>query len=152
MTMQGLRHSNPLLSGRGAEDLEAITSRRRGRTFAPGEMLRLEGHVAGAALLVRRGRVATDVRRLTSGEHRVETIPNLDVGAGIAAPYRWSFDARAFDDVGVLAIEGTGLRTRALADAAFDVAISSRVATRLPHQLEDQRQGPVLQGATNDVR
>lgn len=132
MTMQGLRHSNPLLSGRGAEDLEAITSRTRGRTFAPGEMLRLEGHVAGAALLVRRGRVATDVRRFTGAEYRAATIPYLDVG--------------------VLAIEGTGLRTRALTDAAFGVAIASRVTTRLPHQLEDQRQGSVLQGATNDGR
>lgn len=162
MTMQELLHSNPLLSGLRAEDIEVVTSWTCVRAFAPGEMLFLAGHVADAALLVRRGRVAIDVHRPAVAARRVETVETVEtietLGVGavigwnwIVAPYRWTFDARALDDVEVIAIEGTGLRTKALADAAFGVAILSRVAALVLHQLEDQRRRlPIIQGARCD--
>jgi CRP-like cAMP-binding protein len=141
MTMEELLHSHRLLSGLRPEDIDIITWCSRNRAFAPGEMLFREGQVADTLYLVHRGNVSVDVHQPGQGTVVIETIgTGAVVGwSWIVAPYRWTFDARAIDEVGVIAIDSVCLRTKAIADPAFGVALLSRVATEILDRLQSTR-------------
>ena len=140
-TMEELVSSYRLLSGLRPEDIDVIASCSRNRVFASGEMLFREGQVADTLYLVRRGNVSVDVHQPGQGAVVIETM-----GAGavvgwswIVAPYRWTFDARAIDEVGVIAVDGTCLRTKAIADPVFGVALLSRVSAEILDRLQSTR-------------
>jgi CRP-like cAMP-binding protein len=139
--MEELLLSHRLIAGLRPEDIDVIASCSRNRAFAPGEMLFREGQAADTLYLVRRGNVSVDVHQPGRGTVVIETM-----GAGavvgwswIVAPYRWTFDARAIDEVGVIAIDATCLRTKVLADPTFGVALLSRVSAEILGRLQSTR-------------
>jgi CRP-like cAMP-binding protein len=113
----------------------------RNVAFDPGELLLREGEPAATLYLLRRGRVGIEVHAADRGTVIVET-----VGAGgvvgwswMVPPYRWSFDARALEPVGALALDGVCLRGKADADPAFGYALVQRIASMLLDRLQGTR-------------
>jgi CRP-like cAMP-binding protein len=147
--------SHHLLAGLAHEDVDVVSSGARDRVFAPGQVILLEGHVAGTLHLVRRGNVALAVRQARGESVTVEVLTTGAVlgGEWIVAPYRWNCDAHAIDEVETVAIDATSLRTKALADTLFGVALLSRVALGVLRQLEDTRRRlpPVPEVGRDDV-
>ena len=71
----------------------------------------------------------------------IETVaPGSAVGwSWLVPPYRWTFDARALEPVGALAIDGACLRTKCRDDPALGFALSSRVTQELLERLQATR-------------
>jgi len=57
----------------------------------------------------------------------------------LVPPYRWTFDARAMDDVGCIAIDGACLRVKALTDPSLGFALLSKVSVTLLERLQATR-------------
>ncbi len=67
-------------------------------------------------------------------------VPGGTVGwSWLFPPYRWQFDARAIDSVGVVAVDATCLRAKADADDAFGHQLVTRMAGVLLERLQATR-------------
>ncbi len=133
--------SHPLLAGLPGNAVAEVAGCARNVAYAPGELLLAEGDVADTLFLVRRGRVAIEIHAPGRGPIVVETVgPGGTVGwSWLFPPYRWQFDARAVDSVGVVAVDGTCLRAKADADDALGHQLVTRVAAVLLERLQATR-------------
>ena len=110
-------------------------------TFDVGQMLCVEGKSADTFYLLRRGHVSIEVHQAGHGPIVIETVaPGNVVGwSWMVPPYRWTFDARALEPVGALAIDGACLRAKSLEDPALGFALLSRVSQELLGRLQATR-------------
>jgi CRP/FNR family cyclic AMP-dependent transcriptional regulator len=133
--------SHPLLAGLPGDAVTQVAGCARNVAYAPGELLLAEGDVADTLFLVRRGRIAIEIHAPDRGAIVVETVgPGGTVGwSWLFPPYRWQFDARAIDPVGVVAVDGACLRAKADADDAFGHQLVTRVAAVLLERLQATR-------------
>jgi CRP-like cAMP-binding protein len=85
--------------------------------------------------------VSIEVHQAGRGPIVIETVgPGDAVGwSWLVAPYRWTFDARALQPVGALAIDGACLRAKSLEDPALGFALLSRVTQELLERLQATR-------------
>ena len=133
--------SHPLLAGLPGDATATVAACARNVAVAPGELLLAEGQPADTLYLVRRGQVAIEVHTPAGGAVVIETL-----GSGAAVgwswlfpPYRWHFDARALDPVGVVAVDAVCLRGKADADPALGYELMQRVAAVLLDRLQMTR-------------
>ncbi|MGC1419467.1 MAG: cyclic nucleotide-binding domain-containing protein [Acidimicrobiales bacterium] len=140
-TMRELVASHPFLSGLEEGTLELIAGCSTNVVFAPDELLCAEGASADTFYLLRRGRVSIDVHAPGRGIVVIETAGPGDVvgWSWLVPPYRWTFDARAMDPIGCIAIDGACLRAKALADPSLGFALLSRVSVTLLARLQATR-------------
>jgi CRP/FNR family transcriptional regulator, cyclic AMP receptor protein len=132
---------HPLFRDLPGDAVGPVAGCARNVAFAPGELLLVEGEPADTLYLVRRGRVAIEVRSPTQGSIVIETVgPGSVVGwSWLVPPYRWHFDARAQTDAGAIAVDGACLRAKAEADPELGYALMKRVATVLLERLQMTR-------------
>jgi CRP-like cAMP-binding protein len=137
----GIVAAHPLLAGLPGDAVAEVAGCARNVAYAPGALLLAEGDVADTLFLVRRGRVAIEIHAPDRGAIVVETVgPGGTVGwSWLFPPYRWQFDARAIDSVGVVAVDGACLRAKAGADDAFGHQLVTRVAAVLLERLQATR-------------
>jgi CRP-like cAMP-binding protein len=140
-TIGELVASHPFMAGLSADDLALVVGCARNTVFQPGDLLCVEGASADTFYLIRRGRVSIDVHAPGRGSIVIETVGPGDVvgWSWLVPPYRWTFDARARDPVGAIAIDGACLRNKAGADPALGFALLSRVSTELLARLQATR-------------
>jgi CRP/FNR family cyclic AMP-dependent transcriptional regulator len=133
--------AHPLFAGLADGDVELVAGCAHNVVFKPGDLLFAEGGDADTFYLIRRGQVSIDVHAPGRGPVVIETRGPGDVvgWSWLVPPYRWTFDARAHDAVGAIAIDGACLRAKAQADPAFGYALLSRVSTELLAQLQATR-------------
>jgi CRP-like cAMP-binding protein len=139
--MEHLIATHPLFAGLPAEVAATAAGCARNEAFDAGRLLVAEGDEATTLYLVRRGRVAVEAHSADRGTLVVETVgPGRVVGwSWMVPPYVWSFDARALEPVGAVAIDATCLRAKAAADPAFGYALSTRIAQLLLERLQATR-------------
>ncbi len=139
--MADLLGAHPFFAGLSGEALSLAAGCARNVALPVGTLLMSEGRVADTFYVVRRGRVSIDVHAPGRGAEVIETVgPGSVVGwSWLVPPYRWTFDARAIDDVGAIAIDGACLRAKALADPDFGFALLSRVSAVLLERLQATR-------------
>jgi CRP-like cAMP-binding protein len=132
---------HPLLAGLPDDALAEVVRCARDVTYAPGQLLLTEGDVADTLFLVHHGRVAIEIHAADRGAIVVETVgPGGTVGwSWLFPPYRWQFDARAVDSVGVVAVDATCLRAKADADDGFGHQLVTRMAGVLLERLQATR-------------
>ncbi len=111
--------------------------------FAEGERLFRQGESADRFYVIRRGRVALEVRGPGDGP-RAAVIDTADaddvVGwAWLVPPYRWAFDARAVAPTSVIAFDAVCLRAKCANDPAVGYALMQRVATSLYGRMQEAR-------------
>lgn len=140
-TMNELLGSHRLFSGLATGQIDFVVGCAHNVAFAPGEYLFHEGDSADTMFLVRRGHVSIDVHQPGHGPITIETVSDGDtVGwSWIVAPYRWTFDARALDAVGAIALDAACLRDKAQRDSSFGVELLTRVSTELLRRLQATR-------------
>lgn len=133
--------AHPFFAGLSGEALALAAGCARNVAVPAGSLLVAEGGEADTFFVVRRGRVSIDVHAPGRGAEVIETVgPGSVVGwSWLVPPYRWTFDARALEDVGAIAIDGACLRAKALADPEFGFALLSRVAAELLARLQATR-------------
>jgi CRP/FNR family transcriptional regulator, cyclic AMP receptor protein len=105
-----------------------------------GRMLFREGEPADRFYVVRRGRVAIEVRSPT-GPIVIDTADEGDVvgWSWLVPPYRWVFDARAVLPTGAVAFDAVCLRGKCDADPALGFALMQRVARVMYERLQAAR-------------
>jgi len=140
-SMEQLLTRHQLLRGLAPEAVALIVGCAQNVVFDPGQFLLREGESADVFYLIRRGHVAIEVHSPGQRPVVIETRgPESVVGwSWFVPPYRWTFDARAIEGVGAIAIDGACLRGKATSDPAFGFALLTRVATALLAQLQATR-------------
>lgn len=133
--------NHPLLSGLPGDTAELVAGCARNAAFEPGELLLAEGQPADTLYLIRRGRVALEVQSPARGAMVLDTlVPGQILGwSWLFPPYRWSFDARALDPVGVVSVDATCLRAKAEADPAFGYELMKRLGAVMLERLQAAR-------------
>lgn len=144
MAIEGLdkivgRHA--LFAGLGAEFLELVAGCARNVRFKPGEYLYHEGEESNEIFLIREGNVAMELG--APGHDRMTFLtagPDDVVGlAWLVPPYRWTYDARAQDDVRAISLDATCLRNKCDADPALGYEVMKRFMPTIVQRLHDTR-------------
>ena len=132
---------HPFMTSMNEESIELVSGCARNAVFAPGSLLCAEGGDADTFYLFRRGQVSISVHIPGRGSVVIETVGAGDVvgWSWLVPPYRWTFDARAMDDVGCIAIDGACLRVKALTDPSLGFALLSKVSVTLLERLQATR-------------
>lgn len=132
--------NHPLLSGLPGDLVELLSGCAQNMSFGVGELLLSEGAAADKLYLLRRGRVALEAR--APGRAMIIDIlsPGQAVGwSWLFPPYRWSFDARAMDPVGVISVDATCLRNKAEEDPVFGYELMKRFSAIILQRLQSTR-------------
>lgn len=133
--------AHPFAAGLSDEHRALVAGCAHNVALDVGTMLCAEGESADTFYLLRRGHVSIEVHQAGRGPIVIETVgPGDAVGwSWLVAPYRWTFDARATQPVGALAIDGACLRAKSLEDSALGFALLSRVSQELLERLQSTR-------------
>ena len=139
--MTQLLEAYPLMNGLSGDAISLMEGCAQNVAFERGALLFAEGASADTFYLIRRGHAAIEVHEPGRGALVIETLgPGEVVGwSWLIAPYRWTFDARAQDPLGAIAIDGACLRAKALEDPAFGYALLQRVAGQILGRLQATR-------------
>ncbi len=140
-TIEELVGAHPFVAGLNHEHRQLVAGCARLVAVDAGSMLCVEGGLADTFYLVRRGHVSIEVHQAGHGPIVIETVgPGAVVGwSWLVPPYLWTFDARATEPVGALAIDGACLRAKSLADPSLGFALLSRVSQELLGRLQATR-------------
>ncbi|HEY5109062.1 MAG TPA: cyclic nucleotide-binding domain-containing protein [Acidimicrobiales bacterium] len=140
-SMEDLIAGQPLFSGLPGDVAATAAGCARNVTFGTGRLLLAEGDEATTLLLLRRGRVAIEVHGGDRKTMVVETVgPGQVVGwSWMVPPHTWSFDARALEPVGAIAVDAACLRAKAEADPAFGYELLGRISQALLQRLQATR-------------
>ncbi len=139
--MAELVAAQPLFAGLPSGAAELVAGCGRNVAVDRDRLLLAEGDDATTFYLIRRGLVAVEVHGPDRGSLVVDTAgPGQVVGwSWLVPPYRWTFDARAVEPVGAIAIDGACLRAKADEDPAFGYALLQRISTMLLDRLQSTR-------------
>jgi len=132
---------HPLLAGLPGDVAALVAGCARNVAIGAGDLLLSEGDEADTLYMLRRGRVALEVRRPGHGALVIETLgPGQVVGwSWLFPPYSWQFDARATEPVGALSVDAACLRAKAEADPAFGYELMKRLASVILDRLQAAR-------------
>ncbi len=140
-TLPELIAAHPLFAGLPGDVAELVAGCARTVAFGPGRLIFSEGERAETLYLLRRGRVALEVRRPGKAPLMVET---LSAGAllgwsWLLPPYRWHLDARALGTVLAVAIDADCLRAKADKDPEFGYRLLQRMSAVIVDRLQATR-------------
>ena len=140
-TLDQIVGGSPVFDGLDAEHLELIAGCGHIEAVQAGDRLFREGDPAETFYLVRRGRIALTTHVPGRGDVVIETLePGEVVGwSWLFEPYRWHFDARAVENVGVVAFDGACLRGKCDADPALGYELMRRFAQVMIDRLQHTR-------------
>jgi len=140
-SLQPILSEHPFLRGLDQKHLEFLTGCASNVRFAEQEFLFREGEEAGAAYLIRAGRVALEIEVPGRGPTQIETVDEGQVLGfrWLFPPYRWQFDARAVEPVRAIALDGKCLRQKCEADHDFGYELVKRFLLQVYQRLEKTR-------------
>ncbi len=113
-TLEGILKEHPFFGGLAPEFLETLTGCAANVRFKAGARIFTEGEEANHFYLIRAGKIAIEV---FAPGRRPLTIQTIEAGevmgwSWLFPPHRWNFDARALDDIRVIALDGKCLRNK----------------------------------------
>ena len=137
---------HPFFSGLPKRYVNVLGGCGENVVFKAGSLIAAEGSSADYFFVLRSGRVALELQRPPQRTVRIQTLDTGDVlgWSWLFPPYRWSFDARAVQDVRAIQLDGRCLRKHCDEDPAMGYALMQRFsrlmmqrveATRLHHEL-----------------
>jgi CRP-like cAMP-binding protein len=103
---------HPFLRGFAPELVDIIAGLASQQSFAAGDTVIREGHVADRFHLVTDGAVAVGAEQGNGGKRVLEVLREGDVlgWSWLIEPYVWTFEGRALSPVRTIAIDAQGLR------------------------------------------
>jgi CRP/FNR family transcriptional regulator, cyclic AMP receptor protein len=119
--MKGLEQilgEHPFFAGFAPEHGALVAGCARNHRFDAGDYLFREGEPADEFFLIRRGRVALEIVAPGRTPIVFSTLGEGEIvgAAWLVPPYRWTFDARAVEQVRAIGIDAACLRTKCEAD------------------------------------
>lgn len=140
-SLERLLADHPFFAGLGPEHLAVLVGCAQNVRFEPGEFLCREGEPADYFYLIRHGRVTLDLFVPQRGPVRLQTLdPGEVVGwSWLVEPFTWHFDARAFEPVVAVSLDGTCLRTKCDDDPRLGYELFKRFADVMQQRLHSAR-------------
>jgi len=140
-TMEDLLGGHPFFAGLGADAMELIAGCASNVHFAEGEYVFSQGEDASRFYLIRRGKVALEIRSPEKGPLVIETIDEGEVlgWSWLVAPHRYFFDARTVTPVSATALDGACLRGKSEADPELGYQLLKRVTAEMYKRLQAAR-------------
>ena len=139
--MEKIVREQSFFAGLGQATIDLVAGCTRNTHFAAGTMLFREGDLADEFFLVRHGRVALEMSAPGRGAITFETVSAGGIVglSWLIPPYRWSFDARAVDEVRAIGIDARCLRRKCEADHDFGYTMMMRFVPVLVDRLQASR-------------
>jgi CRP/FNR family cyclic AMP-dependent transcriptional regulator len=140
-TLEDLIAAAPLFDGLSDAHLTLIAGCGANERFAAGAELFREGGRADRFFLIREGSVALELDAPGRGTLVIETLQAGEVvgWSWLFEPYRWQFDARAREPIGVVAFDGACLRGKCEADHELGYQLMRRFAGSITERLQATR-------------
>ena len=131
---------HPFFDGMPESYCELVCGCAKNVRFTAGQYLFHEGEPADWFYLIRHGRVALEI----SAPGRVVTIQTVPQGeivgvSWLIPPWRWTYDARALDDIRAIAINAACLRQKCDADHDLGYDMMKRFMPVLIQRLQATR-------------
>lgn len=132
---------HPFFAGLPRDTLELIAGCGHNVQFAEDSRIISENEPADIFYVLRRGKVAIEVDTPRRGSLVIETIgPGDLLGVSwLLPPYRWTFDARAVEPTGAIAIDAACLRGKCDDDPVLGYEMFKRFAGLVRDRLQATR-------------
>lgn len=139
-TIEQYLPEHPFFAGLTPEAIALAAGCATNVHIRPGQFLFHEGEPADTFYVIRRGRVAIEMRTPT-GEVVLDTAHDGDVvgWSWLVPPYRWTFDARATEDSSAIAFDGACLRGKCETDPGLGYPLLQRVVGVMSARLHSAR-------------
>jgi CRP/FNR family transcriptional regulator, cyclic AMP receptor protein len=133
--------AHPLFAGLGDDFLTLVTGCARNVRVKAGAYIFHEGDPADQLYLIRQGLVAMEIGAPGHGRMTFQTTGRGGlVGLSwLVPPYRWTYDARAVEDVRALSFDAVCLRDKCDANPALGYAVMQRFMPVLVERLHNTR-------------
>ena len=144
MSIKGLADivaEHTLFAGLGDDFLNLVSGCARNVRFSAGEYLISAGDDAAEIFLIREGNVGLEISAPGHGRMTFQsTGPNEVIGLSwLVPPYRWTYDARAREDVRAISLDASCLRNKCDADPALGYEVMKRFMPTLVERLHNTR-------------
>ena len=142
--MEGLERivrEHPFFAGLDDNFLALVCGCAKNVVFQAGQHLFHEGEPADQFYLLRHGRVGLEISAPGRGAVSFQTLVAGEI-VGVSwlfPPYRWTYDARATEQVRAIGIDATCLRRKCDTDPAFGYAMMMRFVPVLVDRLQATR-------------
>ena len=141
---QGLEQivsEHPFLADLAAEHCHLVTGCAKNVRFEAGSYILREGEPADEFYLIREGRVALEIHAPGKREIIFQTVgPGEIIGVSwLVPPYRWSYDARAIDQVRAISLDARCLRRKCDTDHDLGYEMMTRFVPILVQRLQATR-------------
>jgi CRP-like cAMP-binding protein len=132
---------HPLLRGCQQKYIQLLVGCASNVRFSAGETILRQGEEANLLYLIRQGKVALEIPDSGRGPIIVQTLGEGDVlgWSWAIAPYRWHFNARAFELTRAVALDGKCLRDKCELDHDLGYEVMRRVTHVMEHRLQATR-------------
>ena len=139
-SLERIISEHPFFDGMPESYCELVCGCAKNVRFSAGQYLFHEGEPADWFYLIRHGRVALEI----SAPGRVVTIQTVPQGeivgvSWLIPPWRWTYDARALDDIRAIAINAACLRQKCDADHDLGYDMMKRFMPVLIQRLQATR-------------
>ncbi len=140
-TLERILTEHPFLSGLETRHIKLIVGCASNVVFQPGEFLFHEGEEADSFYIIRHGKVLVETFIPEKGPIAIQSREAGEVTgwSWLVPPYRWHFDARAFELTRAIALDGKCLRQKCEEDHDLGYEIMKRFATMIAQRLEATR-------------
>jgi CRP-like cAMP-binding protein len=132
---------HPFFKGLAPEHLKLLVGCSTNVIFEADQFLFREGEDANTFYVIRSGRVQVETFSPKHGPITIQTAGEGDVlgWSWLVPPYHWRFDAKATDQVRVIAIDGKCLREKCEDDHNLGYELMRRFALIIAERLEATR-------------
>jgi CRP-like cAMP-binding protein len=139
--MESIVREHPFFAGLGEDVLQLVAGCTRNVVFEKGAYIFHEGDPADEFYLVRHGNAALETVMPGRGAVVFQTVTEGGIIglSWLIPPYRWTYDARAREQVRAIGIDATCLRRKCDTDAAFGYAMMMRFVPVLVDRLQATR-------------
>lgn len=140
-SMSQLLHEHPFFRGMDSEHLDFIGGCGENHIYNAGEYIARENAPADHFFLIRDGQVAVECYVPNYGALCLQTLQSGDIfgWSWLFAPYLWTFDARAVDEVHAIRLDGKCLREKCETDSKMGYELMKRFSHILTERLRATR-------------
>lgn len=140
-SLERILTEHPFIKDLEPEHIKLIVGCASNVVFKEGEFLFREGEEANAFYIIRHGKVIIETYRPEKGPIAIQTRGEGDVTgwSWLVPPYRWHFDARAYELTRAIALDGKCLRNKCEEDHDLGYAIMKKFALIMSERLDATR-------------
>ncbi len=136
--LEPLLAGHPFFQGLDLKHLKVLVGCATNVVFNSGQFVFREGEDANQFFIIRQGKVVVETFSPVKGAIPIHTRGQGEAlgWSWLIPPYKWHFDARAYELTRAIALDGKCLREKCEADHEFGYEIMKRVARVIAERLE----------------